>query len=317
MVRMIFCVFLSLLFFSALHGLENDDHYVEVEQGHSHEEGHKHHSHGHSHDHGHGHGHSHDHHGHSHGSHGHSHGSHGHSHGSHDHSHDSHGHDHGHDHHSHNHDHYEKQKYIHHGTSSSSKLPSRDGNLTTKWLQAIGATLLISAAPFFILFFIPLQSNSAEQQPLLKILLAFASGGLLGDAFLHLIPHAISPHSHGSGDGHEHSHSHQHSHDGEHHHDHSSEMAVGLWVLAGLIAFLMVEKFVRLVKGGHGHSHSAPKIVAKNGDVSPKNGHEHDDSISGETDQEIRKRKKTDEATEKDSNSDSASGIKLLYYKTI
>ena len=94
-------------------------------------------------------------------------------------------------------------------------------------------------------------------------------------------------------------------------------MAVGLWVLAGLIAFLMVEKFVRLVKGGHGHSHSAPKIVAKNGDVSPKNGHEHDDSISGETDQEIRKRKKTDEATEKDSNSDSASGIKLLYYKTI
>jgi hypothetical protein len=35
------------------------------------------------------------------------------------------------------------------------------------FLQAIGATLLISAAPFFILFFIPLD-NSQEKQWLLK-----------------------------------------------------------------------------------------------------------------------------------------------------
>jgi hypothetical protein len=34
-------------------------------------------------------------------------------------------------------------------------------------MQAIGATLLISAAPFFILFFIPLD-NSQEKQWLLK-----------------------------------------------------------------------------------------------------------------------------------------------------
>lgn len=35
-------------------------------------------------------------------------------------------------------------------------------------------------------------------------------------------------------------------------------MSVGLWVLGGIIAFLVVEKFVRLLKGadGHGHSHS-------------------------------------------------------------
>ena len=32
-------------------------------------------------------------------------------------------------------------------------------------------------------------------------------------------------------------------------------MMVGLWVLAGIVAFLMVEKFVRLAKGGHAHSH--------------------------------------------------------------
>lgn len=35
-------------------------------------------------------------------------------------------------------------------------------------------------------------------------------------------------------------------------------MSVGLWVLGGIIAFLVVEKFVRLLKGadGHGHSHT-------------------------------------------------------------
>lgn len=166
--------------------------------------------------------------------------------------------------------------------------------------------MLISAAPFFILFFIPLQSNTADQQPLLKVLLAFASGGLLGDAFLHLIPHAISPHSH-HGD-HEHSHSHSHgSHESSH--DHSSEMAVGLWVLAGLIAFLMVEKFVRLVKGGHGHSHGAPKNdhdsnSVKNGEVvTEKDG----DEVPEENDKELRERKKTDEVAQKEIKAKTAS----------
>ena len=32
-------------------------------------------------------------------------------------------------------------------------------------------------------------------------------------------------------------------------------LSVGLWVLSGIVAFLVVEKFVRHVKGGHGHGH--------------------------------------------------------------
>lgn len=125
------------------------------------------------------------------------------------------------------------------------------------WLHSIGSTLLISAAPFFILYFIPLD-NTEAMKPRLKTLLAFASGGLLGDAFLHLIPHATHPHSH-HGDGHDH-HGHSHTEDG---HGHSHDMSIGLWVLAGIITFLAVEKSVRLIKGGdhggHGHSHGAPK----------------------------------------------------------
>lgn len=127
--------------------------------------------------------------------------------------------------------------------------------IATVWFQAIGATLLISAAPFFILFFIPLD-NSHEKRWLLKILLAFGSGGLLGDAFLHLIPHAQMAGGGGDDSGHGHSHSHGHSHEGEGGHNH--DMTVGLGVLSGILAFLCVEKFVRIMKGGHGHSHSAP-----------------------------------------------------------
>jgi zinc transporter 7 len=133
----------------------------------------------------------------------------------------------------------------------------------TLWMQAIGSTLLISVAPFFILFLVPLD-NTKEKEPLLKILLSFASGSLLGDAFLHLIPHALIAHSERS---HPHTHTHTHSHlhgeDGSHGHD----MVVGFWVLFGIIVFLRVEKFVRLVKGGHGHSHSnAPGLPIKSDD---------------------------------------------------
>lgn len=119
----------------------------------------------------------------------------------------------------------------------------------------MGSTLLISAAPYVLLYVIPLD-NTEAMRPRLKVLLAFASGGLLGDAFLHLIPHATHPHSH-HGDEHDHDHHHDH-HDDHHSHD----MSVGLYVLAGIIAFLSVEKLVRLLKGGdgHGHSHStSPK----------------------------------------------------------
>lgn len=125
------------------------------------------------------------------------------------------------------------------------------------WFNALGSTLLISIAPFLILFLVPVD-NSSEREPLLKILLSFAAGGLLGDAFLHLIPHALVGHSH---DNHEELHANAHSHE---FHDHSQDMNVGLWVLSGILIFLFVEKFVRLMKDDHGHSHSAKTHTEKN-----------------------------------------------------
>ncbi|XP_076752499.1 zinc transporter catecholamines up [Xylocopa sonorina] len=118
-------------------------------------------------------------------------------------------------------------------------------------LRATASTLIISAAPFLILFFVPLD-NTKQCEPLLKILLSFASGGLLGDAFLHLIPQALVPHTPESGGGHSHSHSHSHSNENS---DDNQNMSVGLCVLLGVIMFLIVEKAVRIIKTDHSHLH--------------------------------------------------------------
>merc|ERR1719507_2927408 len=157
------------------------------------------------------------HHGHSHGGHGHSHGGHGHSHGGQRQENLS------------PEERERRRERLHRIWDDDEEEQEVGGLLSSVWFQALGATFLISIFPFIILFFFNLD-NSEEKRGLLKVLLSFASGGLLGDAFLHLIPHAIMAqeghgHSHGDG-GHGHSHeAHGHSHggDGE---GHSHDMTV-------------------------------------------------------------------------------------------
>lgn len=187
------------------------------------------HAHAHAHSHGggadahHGHAHAHGH------GHGHSHGGAGHHHGHH------HGHSHDHDdddHHGHHHSHEQPKKRAAEPVTPKPAAKSGRDRFSIA-LHALGSTALISVAPFLILFFIPLNDNKDENQALLKVMLAFASGSLLGDAFLHLIPHALEPHDHSS-----HSHSHSHSHSGGGHgHDHSQQTNVGLWVMGGKTRF--------------------------------------------------------------------------------
>ncbi|XP_076270559.1 protein catecholamines up-like isoform X2 [Rhynchophorus ferrugineus] len=173
--------------------------------------------------------------------------------------------DHHHDHDHHHHDHIEPNpafKYSKQANEPVIKInpagkPAIQLNTKEIWWYAMGSTLLISAAPFFILFLVPLDTTDKEK-PLLKVLLAFASGGLLGDAFLHLIPHAtmtVESNNDNLGSGHGHSHGHSHGSASEDH-GHVHDMSVGLWVLAGIVAFLVVEKTVRIMKGSHSHSHN-------------------------------------------------------------
>ncbi|CAM9406655.1 unnamed protein product, partial [Heterosigma akashiwo] len=60
---------------------------------------------------------------------------------------------------------------------------------------AFGATALISVLPTIILPFIPLDKGSINSS-LHRVMLAFAAGGMLGDVFLHLLPHVMGGHHH-------------------------------------------------------------------------------------------------------------------------
>ena len=82
---------------------------------------------------------------------------------------------------------------------------------------ALGAVALISIAPLLVMPFIPAADTKARgaAQPLL---LCFATGGMLGDVFLHILPETLGS-SHSSHGGHDH-HDH-HDHQCQTHQNHS------------------------------------------------------------------------------------------------
>ncbi|CAN1301508.1 IAA-alanine resistance protein 1 [Linum perenne] len=156
-----------------------------------------------------------------------------------------------HDHqHEHDHDH-------HHHVDSNSKLFG-----LSLWLHAMGCSLLVSLASLICLIILPIIFVQGKpSKGVVDSLALFGAGAMLGDAFLHQLPHAF---------GGQHSHSHDdlsHDHSGHEHvqaHSHSLEdLSVGLSVLAGIVVFLLVEKAVRYVEDnssgagvwGHAHHH--------------------------------------------------------------
>lgn len=99
------------------------------------------------------------------------------------------------------------------------------------WVFSLLGSVLIGLSGILPLLVIPNQTddekekgtNHAESKTL-KILLSFAVGGLLGDVFLHLLPEAWSNDL-------------ERTVDGEH-----PSMRSGLWLLAGILIFTIVEK---------------------------------------------------------------------------
>nr|AMD82964.1 zinc transporter protein ZIP2 [Russula atropurpurea] len=106
------------------------------------------------------------------------------------------------------------------------------------WNSVLG-TFYISSVPNFILAFIPAQIN----RDTLNVMTAFATGGLLSDVFLHLVPHSFFG-------------EHQ---DGAVHFvmvEEKRHILVGLGIFIGFSAFFMMEKTLRVLGGGEAHSHS-------------------------------------------------------------
>jgi len=98
-------------------------------------------------------------------------------------------------------------------------------------IAAYISTGLISLAPNLILLLFPnYSSNSNSNSIFLSLGQALAAGGLLGDVFLHTLPHSMADAS-----------------------DHDN--TIGLLVLLGFVVFLVFDMFVRALGGGHHHHH--------------------------------------------------------------
>uniref|UniRef100_A0A3Q0KN89 Putative zinc transporter n=1 Tax=Schistosoma mansoni TaxID=6183 RepID=A0A3Q0KN89_SCHMA len=174
---------------------------------------------------------------------------------------------HGHDHvHSHEPPHYKYSKEANVGYKQNHERETRKDSSEQLWVEVFGAVLLISIAPFIILCLIP---DLNKHRGFLKVLLAFAAGGLLGDAFLHLIPHALeSGHSNPN---------HTHEENIKDEHGHKRHSYVGLYVVGGIFAFLCVEKCIRLFRNDHcgGHTHHAVSNVGENKGKNKKKGEDN------------------------------------------
>ncbi|KAI8980497.1 Zinc/iron permease [Pilobolus umbonatus] len=103
--------------------------------------------------------------------------------------------------------------------------------------NSILATAYISIFPNLLLYFVPPDINTGA----LNVLVSFAVGGLLGDVFLHLLPHAFLGES------------------TEENRvvviDNQKNVLIGLGIFGGLFFFFFMDKMMRVVNGGSGHEH--------------------------------------------------------------
>ncbi|CAA0814761.1 IAA-alanine resistance protein 1 [Striga hermonthica] len=139
------------------------------------------------------------------------------------------------------------------------------------WIHAMACSLLVSFASLICLILLPLIFIQGKpSKAIVDSLALFGAGAMLGDAFLHQLPHAFGgEHSH-SHDHHDH-HNHQHANFGPSHSHSLKDLSIGLSILAGIVVFLIVEKLVRYVEefsGGEsawglGHHHHHHKHTNK------------------------------------------------------
>ncbi|CAK9782208.1 Zinc/iron permease [Cutaneotrichosporon oleaginosum] len=143
--------------------------------------------------------------------------------------------------------------------------------------NSILATFYISSVPNFILLAVPADLEPSS----LNTMIAFATGGLLGDVFLHLVPHAFfGEHSSGAVVV-----------------DERRNIVIGGAIFLGFAAFFVLDKTMRVLShvsggdgGGHSHSH---------GHGHSHGGHNHSHGTSSaiaKSGGELRKRKNGDTA---------------------
>ncbi|EDW19732.1 zinc transporter foi [Drosophila mojavensis] len=129
----------------------------------------------------------------------------------------------------------------------------RGQRIWNAWIYASISMFVLSACGLLGILLVPLMKTMAYQK-ILKFLVAIAVGTLAGDAFMHLLPHALFKE-----EKHEHALETIRLTDKERDHKHSTEAALlcGSAFLAALFMY-MLENLIPILKGdkaGHGHSH--------------------------------------------------------------
>ncbi|XP_077991925.1 zinc transporter ZIP13-like isoform X2 [Glandiceps talaboti] len=117
-----------------------------------------------------------------------------------------------------------QEDYLDHDGSAVNKFESANSRLEV-WLCTLMATSLVGLSGIFPLLVIRVQDNpgkTEEGTSSLRLLLSFAVGGLLGDVFLHLLPEAFA--------------------NSDTEDDHGQHITTGLWVVVGILSFLILEK---------------------------------------------------------------------------
>lgn len=119
-----------------------------------------------------------------------------------------------------------------------------DAKLASWNIDPTSAVVSISFAPILILLSIPIDGNhESKRGTILRHCLSFASGSLIGDAFLHRIPYSMKIHAKED----------QNDVDvPKHGHRQNSYFKIGLYILTGVIFFLILQKLLKIgLKSGY------------------------------------------------------------------
>lgn len=168
--------------------------------------------------------------------------------------------------------------------------------LNQNTISALLATGIISIAPNLLLFLFPSfgdinESKNSNGRAILSLGQAIAAGGLLGDVFLHTLPHAMEDIAKEAT---------------SENHDHDHELEVGMLILAGFITFLVLDGVIRVFDDKHTHSHSHSNFengrtangVTSNGNSNGIHNHNHAEKSNQKNHMETEELKNTEKSTE-------------------
>ncbi|KAF8570536.1 hypothetical protein P879_03614 [Paragonimus westermani] len=154
--------------------------------------------------------------------------------------------------------------------------PVKTSKTTVGWQAIVGSlisVLVISVSGLIVVALLPMMSRRFYNV-VSQFLIALSVGSLTGDAFVHLIPHALTPnHEHGVETKHDHAHT--HAAEAQAAHDHREMITKSLVVLVGIYAFFLTERLTILCQNS-----TSRKKMKRQRKISNADGHPTDKDVT-------------------------------------